>query len=501
MGAPTAPPSKGDGLTSVAWEGTIRFNMSAKAGRRNHDCVVHDGRLVNVFGRWARTVEEIYLPQLLGGQPAAWWSAWLHSKLGANKTGKEVRPQQGLANCNHIVAVPLQVGAGETELWLPCGFEGDRVGKEESTRVTRIVNLTTLEVRKGPRIAQAGGACAALALPVGRQGEESLQVCAIGGTDGTHNSGRFLDSMRCFSRASGEWHEPAQRLPFALDHANAVLIPAGTCARGDPPRVLLMNFRTQHYSNERTEILALDLGEAAGSRTAGAGAAMRGASHRRIGARARRGMRAPWYLYANDSNSLPRDAGGIVLAAGGRAVLNFGGVYYAQTESKAAAAAFFDRELKGRLAGVEVARPKSPHSLRVSRGADYKGTRWQTRLIFSEVRAFDVCTSRRWFPIAQLEFGRHALQSCASGSHTFTCGGFGRNGRCDGLKENCRSCDVHSKPQLEKAALAAFDAHRHREERARRRRLAEEDGGASATAAAVSVPTTVQGRVLARFGF
>jgi len=304
-------------------------------------------------------------------------------------------------------------------------------------------------------------------LPVGREGEESLQACAIGGTDGNHNTGAFLDSMRCFSRSSGTWHEPVQRLPLAMDHGNAVLIPAGTCAPSDPQRVLLMNFRTAHYQNQRTEVLAVDLAESTRADS----------------------PRPPWYVYSNDTNSLPRDAGGVVLTGGGRIVLNFGGVYYVRTETMREATAFFEG-IKANFSGVEVHAPKwRPLPL----GSGKYDRRYETRIDFKEIRAFDVCGSRRWFSVDELEFARFAIQSCASSSHTFTCGGFGRDARCEGLRnQNCRSCEVHDTLQL---AAIANDTFRKYNEGERLRRLLTGKDETHSTA------RTVQGQVFARFGF
>ena len=365
------------------------LRLASSRGRRNHDCTVLDGRLISVLGRWANSVEDWQLPSQLyvpiealrhgssvtsaggasaissGGSSAI--SAGGASASGASASGvsgewsrggRDVVADEVLNDCNHVVAVPLSLSGGGTELWLPCGFEGHHVGHETSTNVTRIVNTTSLEVRAGPRIEQAGGACAALALPVGRDGEERVQACAIGGTDGNHNSGRFLDSVRCFSRVSGVWHEPTARLPLAMDHGNAVLLPAGTCNPHDPPRVLLLNFRTHHYANQRTEVFAVDLdGSIADSTSARQRWGASPHANRPHANRPHVNRSLPeWYLFANDSDSLPRDAAGVVLAASGRVILSFGGVYYARSHDRSVGEDL--RSARHAMPGVSVQKTK-----------------------------------------------------------------------------------------------------------------------------------------------
>ena len=71
-----------------------------------------------------------------------------------------------LNNLNHVYAVPVssQLEGAEghvDEIWLPCGFHGDEVNSEISSHYARIIDLSTLRVRLGPRLLRAGGACSA----------------------------------------------------------------------------------------------------------------------------------------------------------------------------------------------------------------------------------------------------------------------------------------------------------------------------------------------------
>ena len=122
--------------------------------------------------------------------------------------------------------------------------------------------------------------------------------------------------------------------------------------------------------------------------------------------------------------------------------------------------------------------------------------RWSTRLDFSEVRAFDVCGSRRWFSVGELSTPRFAIQTCASTTHTFTCGGF--NGAAP--NRNSGGCDVHDRGRLESLANKVFA---QAVDDTNWRRLAE--GMASGDMVKVISERTkkrsLQGEVLERFGF
>ena len=93
----------------------------------------------------------------------------------------------------------------------------------------------------------------------------------------------------------------------------------------------------------------------------------------------------------DDEINGPRDAGGLVIANGGRHLLNFGGVVYDY-------------------------HPGKPEIKRYRRRTDY-----------SIVRAFDVCT-KAWSKVGDLGAKTFAVQTAASVglNMAFTCGGEGR---------------------------------------------------------------------------
>lgn len=362
---------------------------------RNHDCLVVDapsederersaigsdasgvGELaVNFLGRWSRAV--------------ARWN--LQTGEQAVTTTEGVDPAgYPLSDLNHVYAVPVEALKGarhKREVWLPCGFHGDVVNEETSSAYARIVEVGTWRVRVGPRLPRAGGACAALAIHLDGP-YRPAHICTFGGTDGKHDSGKFLDLVSCYDRRRQRWHWPFPRLPIPLDHPNAVVLPAGRCSAGSPSRILIMNFRTRPYGGQHhPEVLAMDLVQRpqtpdSSGRSGKATALMAGANG--------------WYIFSNRSGGGAtqhgRDAAGVATAEDGRYVVNFGGVWY-------------DYPI-GHEGDVRFRRPKP----------------------FSEVRSLDTCSpARGWVHKGSLGFGLFALQSCASHrlNLAFTCGGVG----------------------------------------------------------------------------
>lgn len=151
---------------------------------RNHESILleyntHSGDkqiLVNVLGRYARGVQ------------------WMDLETGeqrsrvTNGTDPDKRP---LNDLNHVASVLVDSIDGartKKEVWLPCGFHNDRVGKEVSSNYARIVDLETMEVRTGPKLPHSGGACGAA--PIEAIPGEPPLVCAFGGTNGNHDTGK-----------------------------------------------------------------------------------------------------------------------------------------------------------------------------------------------------------------------------------------------------------------------------------------------------------------------
>ena len=140
--------------------------------------------LVNILGRYSRGVQ------------------WMDLETGeqrsveTNGTDPSNRP---LNDLNHVASVLVDsialdsYGRSKKEVWLPCGFHNDRVGKELSSDYVRIVDLETMEVRTGPKLPYSGGACGAA--PIEAIPGEPPLVCAFGGTNGNHDTG---ESAKCY---------------------------------------------------------------------------------------------------------------------------------------------------------------------------------------------------------------------------------------------------------------------------------------------------------------
>lgn len=300
---------------------------------RNHDSILlessnnNDNKyyLVNILGRFSRTVQ---LLNLQTGQQ------FQRHTLGQDPDGN------ALDNLNHVYSVVVDSLDGRTrEVWLPCGFYGDAVNTEYSISYARIVDLSDLSVRAGPKLPHAGGACVALPIAIDGPGTPP-HICTFGGTDGSHDRGRFEPHTACYDRVQQRWHSVFGTLPYGLDHGNLVQVPAGTCHPQDPSRLLIFNYRTRSYGEQRPEILAFDLPQG-------------GWTREQIMEKSRY-TASEWYVYANfsyapyspfelddpaDAVNRARDASGVLLADGGRHVLNFGGIHYRYPSEQEIAAA------------------------------------------------------------------------------------------------------------------------------------------------------------------
>ena len=170
-----------------------------KLPTRNHESVLleYEGgdkqKLVNVLGRYSRGVQ------------------WMDLNTGeqfsvvTNGTDPDNKP---LNDLNHVASVLVDSIVDDDsdnarvkkEVWLPCGFHRDQVGKEISSNYARIVDLESMEVRAGPKLPYSGGACGAA--PIEAIPGEPPLVCSFGGTNGNHDTGKFaVLAQRC------EWFE------------------------------------------------------------------------------------------------------------------------------------------------------------------------------------------------------------------------------------------------------------------------------------------------------
>lgn len=126
--------------------------------------------------------------------------------------------------------------------------------------------------------------------------------------------------MSCYDRVRDKWVYPFGKLPFGMDHLNIVVIPRGACISSDPARVLVFNFRTGSYNTTPlAQIWAHDI-------------PYEGWTDDELDGKMSEtpGM---WYIFDNrtydgveDEANAPRDASGVVMANGGRSVINIGGI-------------------------------------------------------------------------------------------------------------------------------------------------------------------------------
>eukprot|EP00439_Symbiodinium_sp_Y106_P078087 s562_g16.t3 len=331
---------------------------------RNHDSILLEVEeqhfLVTVLGRWSRFIQVM---DLSTGQQ------WSKRTRASDPEGDP------LDNLNHVYTVLVdKLGGAGKEVWLPCGFRGDQVNREYSIKYMRILDLETLELRTGPKLPFAGGACTAEALEI--IPDEPPMICSFGGTDGHHNSGIFQPYATCYDRLRERFWFPFGKMPYGMDHASIVVTPAGVCGEQKQNRsVIILNYRIVPYGSQRPEMLAHDLPEDGWTAEELSELSMEDPGE--------------WYIYHNgsftpaDPCNSPRDASGMATANGGRLMLNFGGIYYTHD--------------------------KNGHPV---------GHR------FSAIRSFDVC-EKSWTIEGDLGMDTFALQTAASQKLQIavTCGG------------------------------------------------------------------------------
>lgn len=333
---------------------------------RNHDTIVLPDSVtketiaIHLLGRHSRYVQ------------------WMNMETGVQKsvrTRNSTDPDGWpLDDLNHVSAVLVRgVHTKAFEIWLPCGFHGDKVNGEFSANYVRIVDVVSLQVRTGPKLPESGGACIASSAEI-IKGEPPM-VCVAGGTDGTHDRGRFIRQTYCYDRVRSVWHSPFGMLPYGLDHGSLAVIEPGVCHPDDPGRWLILNFRTKPYGDAHSEILAFDLPK-------------NGWSLDELQTRSEPEATG-WYIFYNktteDDFSNPetvgRDASGIYIASK-RHIVNIGGTYHFTTAEK--------KRKRGR---------------------------------FSMIRSFDICV-KKWTVIGDLGLRTFALQSAVINRKMgMTCGG------------------------------------------------------------------------------
>lgn len=254
--------------------------------RRNHDCVVHNGHLINMVGRFAPNIESLDL------------------KTG-DRTLKRDNPD--LLGINHpSITTVEKLDRTGLEIWILCGFVGDHVNGEQSMTHATIIDADTLEARQGPELDQPRGGWGSTALFIDGLDQSAL-LCIFGGSDGTHEHGEMLSLVLCYDRVRKKWRY-LPRLPVAGDYLNVGYTAEGACAEGNaglpsPPRVLALHIRTQNYGDARPEVYAPDLNPKTGKVSM-----------------------TNWYVFAVSGEHDSRDAAGVVVSKDSTALLSFGGI-------------------------------------------------------------------------------------------------------------------------------------------------------------------------------
>ncbi|CAM9567224.1 unnamed protein product [Discosporangium mesarthrocarpum] len=253
--------------------------------RRNHDCIIYDGKLINLAGRFASTVETMDL-----------------------QTGTQVLMSRNssLLSMNHPTIALVDRLPGERtgkDIWITCGFIGHEVNKEVSMTHVTIVDADTLRPRLGPPLDRPRGACGTLPLHLDGPEKPAL-VCVFGGSDGTHDKGEMLDLVSCYDRVKKAWRK-LPSLPVAGDHLNTVLMEGGACVEEggepSPKRVLALHIRPNNYGMSLREVFALDLNPDGG-------------------------VMGDWYTFTTIPDRETRDAAGVVLSEDSSKLISLGGI-------------------------------------------------------------------------------------------------------------------------------------------------------------------------------
>lgn len=266
--------------------------------RRNHDCVVHNGRIINMVGRFSPNIEALDL-----------------------KTGQRtlMRDDPDLLGMNHpSVTTVAKVDGTGLEIWIPCGFIGSAVNEEESMTHATVIDADTLTASRGPELDRPRGACGSTALFLDGLDQPAL-VCIFGGSDGSHDAGEMLSIVSCYDRVRKSWRY-LPPLPVAGDHLNVVQMAGGACDEGgddqhqgsiSPPRVLALHIRTENYGNARPEVYALDIDAETGAVVSN-----------------------DWYVFATSGEHDVRDAAGVVVSEDSTALVSLGGISHGYNVAK-----------------------------------------------------------------------------------------------------------------------------------------------------------------------
>lgn len=225
-------------------------------GRRNHECFMKDEEEAVFFGgRFASTMEFYNIKD--------------NSRVLSKK--------YGLLEVNHISYSAIEGLNGERQLWIPCGFKGSEVDKEEA--VENMIILSKVNdswiPSLGPKLQHKCGGCVSWALHLDGPNKPAY-ICKFGGSIGSHDKGEYITISECYDRINKTWVSlPKMLVPG--DHMNGAYIPKNTCPPtnsrsssnndlinttrmdGNDPMMLLFNLRTSSYGPTSRAVYALTL--------------------------------------------------------------------------------------------------------------------------------------------------------------------------------------------------------------------------------------------------
>jgi hypothetical protein len=162
-----------------------------------------------------------------------------------------------------VEAIEPKTGAlrGHQEVWIMCGLKGSENNMEHATADTQILNpANNVTFTAGPKLPYECGGCAAASLDyTNRIGIKVELVCAVLGSQGTHDDGVFLNTTTCYDRVLRTWITFSA--PFQLDHHAADRLHATMCPGGRqlPQRLVVHGGRPASYGDNNANVYVLEL--------------------------------------------------------------------------------------------------------------------------------------------------------------------------------------------------------------------------------------------------
>jgi hypothetical protein len=322
------------------------------ARRRNHDCQVTKDSVILTGGRFQPSIEVLnYF------------------------TGKHTLvSNESFLNLNHFDTVLVHPVTEEDkkifewEMWIPCGFFGNRVDSEIAVDHVRIIRKmiggdTDYQFLRGPDLPDPRGACTADLLQLDGP-DKPPHICVFAGSNGTHDAGFFHKTNFCYDRLKNKWNQ-LPSLPSGFDHHSMLQIPEVQCPSQKTvgPFVFVFHGRSAAYGQALPNIFALKIPSASDPNPMEAI------------------MKEKWITHSKDDH--PCDAAGSSVSANGRYVIQYGGIFYNKAN---------------RTEGLSHSRLR-------------------------RIRIYDVC-DKIWYK-SSMEFvtPRFAIDTCKHPKYPMTCGG------------------------------------------------------------------------------